>query len=383
MTQSEVSIVKCFSYDENEVSEAIAKSLSNLGGIEKFVKPSQKVLLKVNALMGLAPEKACTTHPAVVKAVAKLVLKAGGIPFIADEPGSFYGGTDKIYEICGFKKVAEELGIEIKSLKEHGAELIKPSIFTKLSGEIPISKLALESDVIINLPKLKTHMLTVFTGAVKNMFGTVPGHHKSKFHFEFSDPDDFSRILVEIYNATKPALNIMDAAVSMEGQGPSYGNPKKTSMILASTDGVALDSVAAYLIGYSLDEVPTTKLADEKNVGQGDISKIKILGSSIDGSKVKGFKKGRNFYALMKKIPKFIMVLLNPIFSLIKTVPVIDKKKCTACQTCVKICPANAMKIVKNKSYLVDRKKCIICFCCYETCPNKAIKLTRNILKGF
>jgi uncharacterized protein (DUF362 family)/Pyruvate/2-oxoacid:ferredoxin oxidoreductase delta subunit len=365
-----VSIVACNSYDEAEIDRSVKGSIDLIGGISAFIKPGQKVLLKVNALMALDPSSACPTHPAIVKAVAKLVTKEGAVPFIGDSPGGISTDFNRVFEICGYNKTAKELGIEtvdLKKIKITNAEI-------KLKGKtitVPVTDLNGRFDVIINLPKLKTHILTVMTGAIKNMFGSVPGYYKSKLHFIATNADDFCSMLIGVYKKTMPVLTVMDAVESMEGNGPSGGQAKKTKTIFASSDGFALDTVSAYCMGFAAGDVPALAA---------DINEIEILGRPLQESLFADFKKPVSAYRVLKRIPPVFYNALSSLLSRIKNVPEIDKRKCSACQTCVKNCPAECITVVKGLKYDIDYSKCVACFCCHEMCPEKAVKIKRSIL---
>lgn len=374
----DVSIIRCGSYDEAELSSSLDEALELIGGMKKFVKPSQKVLLKVNCLMAAEAGSATTTHPMFVKAVAEKVLAAGAIPMIGDNPGNAGSNPLKVLEQNGYGKIARELGIELVNFQQSGT-VILPARSNKIIKTINISKAVLDADVIINLPKLKTHMMVLYTGAVKNMFGAVPGFNKSRLHFTAPNPDDFAGILVDIYSQTKPSLNIMDAVMAMEGNGPSAGKPKKTGLIIASADGVALDSVASSIIGYDPLEIPTTKIAMGLGLGEGNIDKINILGTALKDAVVPNFIRVRNAYLLSKKIPAVLLNIMKFVMNSISIKPSINSNKCTACQTCVNNCPAKCITVRKGELYKIDHKKCITCFCCHELCPEKAIELKKSL----
>ncbi len=376
---STVSISKCSSYSEKDLEDALRDLLSNIGGIENFVKPGQKVLLKINALMESSPESAIITHPEFTKAVAKMVLNAGGTPFIGDNPGNAGSNPVKAVENMGYGKIADELGIEIVNLQKNGVKTFVPKIGDP-RVPIHVSRSVFEYDVVINLPKLKTHMLMLYTGAVKNMFGTVPGFNKSKLHFVLPDPKQFSRTIVEIYSITKPSLTIMDAVTAMEGNGPSGGTPRNTGLILASSDGVALDAVAAEITGFKSNSILTTSIAGKHAIGESSLKNIEVRGASIEEIRVPGFKRPLSSYNFLKVLPGFLYSLAKPLLNMARIMPIIDAEKCRACLACVKNCPAQCIQIRKGEMYKIDRKKCIMCFCCHELCPYKAISLKRSAL---
>ncbi len=334
-------------------------------------------MLKVNALMALSPESACPTHPALVKAIAKKVLEIGAEPFISDSPGGMIANAGDVFEKIGYNKIAKELGIKIIPMQVEGSKEFNTEI-CKCLKSFQISRVALEADAIINIPKLKTHMLMLFTGAIKNMFGTVPGFYKSQMHFLAPHPDDFAALLVDIYGTVKPTLNIMDAVVGMEGKGPSAGKPRNIGLILAASDGVAMDAVASSIIGFDPHEILTTKIASEHDLGVRDLDKINILGEFPP--KIYDFEKTYTSFNATRRIPRSVYRIVQSVIKRIKVYPEIDKKRCVACNTCVKACPMKCITVEKGKKYKIDHKKCIMCFCCHELCPYKAIELKGNIL---
>jgi len=375
---AKVSISRCDSYREELLDAALEEALSGLGGISSFIKPGQKVLLKPNLLMSAGPELAVTTHPLFVKCVAKQVLRAKAVPFIGDSPGGLPLDMEKVYQKAGYLETAKELGIETVNFLSSGTVEV-PSPHNKLIPALSISKKALEFDAIINLPKLKTHALTRFTGAVKNMFGCVPGFHKSQFHFIAPDPEDFAGLIADVFAATRPVLNIMDAVTCMEGMGPSAGEIKKVGLVLASCDGVALDSIASKIIGFDPFDVPVTRIAFKNGTGEARLSHIDIFGADISAVSVK-FKKPFDLASLLKYVPGPLYTLAKKLLKKIRIDPVIDNGKCSSCRICEKNCPAACIKITSGKGGKIDYNRCIMCFCCQELCSYKAITLKSNFL---
>ena len=219
---SQVYVGHCRTYDNDEVETAIRQAVSMLGGIERFVRPGQRVLLKPNLLLFKPPETAIDTHPAVVRAVARLVRDAGGRPVIADSPG---GGTGhnpvslrRLYHITQMDAVAEATDAELNFDCE---ALEVPCPEGHLVKRIDVMRPATTADAIINLPKLKTHGLLRYTGAVKNLFGLVPGRIKLSYHTKLQETERFADMLLDINLWARPALTIMDAIVGMEGEGPA------------------------------------------------------------------------------------------------------------------------------------------------------------------
>lgn len=393
-----VSLVKCQSYDQAEVEPALHQALSFLGGIEAFVKPGQKVLIKPNVLMGSFPEAAVTTHPAIISAVVKEVLRAGGIAMVGDSPGNAYTNVAATMEKTGILKAVEQSGGKMVYFQEEGIEEIKSPSQNKKLNLLPIAKAVLEADVIINLPKLKTHTLTLYTGAIKNMFGSVPGFNKTRFHIKNPDPYAFAQGIVDVFQITKPALNIMDGILGMEGQGPSNGNPRHFGALAASANAVALDAVCSYLIGYQSDQIDTSVIANQRKLGMIDLEKIEIIGETLISLRQTDWKHPASGRLLAKFLPK---ALYSLIANQLKINPVINQKKCTQCLVCYRNCPAKTIKThppVKDKvnhppslykrggkeggEFIVkiDLKNCINCFCCHELCKYDAVLLQKSWL---
>ena len=279
---SQVSVVKCNSYDPTQVDEAIHQSLENLGGIAQFVKPGQTILIKPNALLGASPDHAVTTHPSVIAAVVREVLKAGGRAIVGDSPGNAYANVEKCLIDTGIKPAVEAAGGEMVYFQTEGVVQLKSPSHNTKRPSMPIAKAVLEADAVINIAKLKTHGLTLYTGAIKNMFGAVPGFNKTMFHANCQNPKDFAAAIVDVFELTKPELNIIDAVVGMEGRGPSEGKPRQLGVLIASTDAVAADTVGSYLMGYEPLEINTTAIAYARGLGEARLDRIEIVGGELE-----------------------------------------------------------------------------------------------------
>ncbi|MFA4966760.1 MAG: DUF362 domain-containing protein [Candidatus Margulisiibacteriota bacterium] len=361
----QVSIVKCASYEEDEASCAVNRSVELIGGISKFVKPGQKVLIKPNMLGSHAPEKGVTTHPSALKAVVKLVQSAGGHPFVGDSPG--FDSEQKAFEVCGYKKVCEETGAEFSDFKDL-TELKVP--FGRRFKAFTVAKAVTEADVIINLPKLKTHALTGITAATKNMFGCIPGLLKSEWHVKLPDRDAFAVMLLDLFLGLKPAISIVDAVFALEGEGgPAFGPLRNVGLIAASADAQALDHTLCRILDIDPQSIPT--ISNDKLFYPNN---IELLGEKIEELKCSGFKKIPVIRATTFPGPAFIQKVLN---SLVSEKPVLVKRKCIHCQICKRVCLSKAISFPKDIP-VFDYNKCIRCFCCAEMCPAKAIEVRRG-----
>lgn len=369
---AQVSIVRCEEYQQEQVDTAVRLAVDKIGGLAKFVKPGQRVLLKVNALSMKPPEAAVTTHPAFIKAVVREVQRAGGIAMVGDSSGGMVAGqapTRQTFQVAGIARAAEESGAELINFDISGVEAVQANGPVKT---LHIAKLVLEADVVISLPKLKTHSAAVYTGAIKNMFGSIPGHRKSDYHRMAPKLRDFAELLVDIFTATKPALTIMDAIIGMEGNGPSAGNPRKIGLVLASSDGVALDAVASKIIGLEPMKIHTTAIAHQRGLGVGDLARIEILGEKLADVRIPDFDLPSN--AMLETMPGFVV---RGMLGMLKARPEINKKACAGCRFCVESCPVEAMSMTA-KFPEIDYEKCISCLCCQELCPQKAVEMKQT-----
>jgi len=375
-----VSISRCGDYNQQKVDEAVASALSNLGGIRKFIKPGDRVALKVNLLTGAEPERAVTTHPAVVRAVAGQVLDAGGSPFILDSPGAalFYNEKNlrEVYQITGMAGVAKEAGVDLNFNTEYSSV---PNPRGRLIKRFDIINPALDADRIINLPKIKTHEFTFLTCAVKNFFGLIPGIEKPGYHSKLHDRDRFCQMLLDIHQAVPEDLVLVDGVIGMEGDGPHAGRQREVGIILAGTDPVEIDAVAAAIIGMEPQAVPYLRLAAEQGEAV-DPRRISIVGDRLQPLEPKfalpsTLTTGDGFNRL-----RFAHLVARPFFKNAFAVkPRIIKSKCAGCGACARACPRKAITIKKGKA-VIDYSKCIRCYCCHELCPHYAVALRKSLL---
>jgi len=365
--KSQVSIVRCPDYSRQEVERAVKSSFDLLGGINKFIRKDCRVLIKPNLLSAAAAEKGVTTHPEVVRAVVKMAQDAGGKVIIGDGPSVWMGvaaDLEEVFKKTGMREIADEMKIKLVDFNN-----------PRWHGSFPLTRHLDTVDTLISLPKFKTHNLTILTGAIKNLFGLVPGTYKTELHKRYLQAGDFCRMLVDIYKETPPALSIVDAVVAMEGEGPgSSGSLRHLGLILASRDAVALDSVLALLMGLKPEQILTTKEAARRKLGESDVRSIEIIGEDLKSLKIKPFILPATS-ALMKVAQPFLDIAKN----FIKFCPQVNKKKCNLCGGCLTVCPAAAISI-KFEAILIDYKKCFSCFCCQEACPQGAIRIKKSLL---
>lgn len=373
MKKTRVTIVRVKDYKPQEIRTALEKSLSYLGGLKNLIKPGSHVFVKINHLSPPSPpEKAIVTHPVFTGEVLRLLKQLDVTITVGDD---IYSRDKDGFLISGYRQICGELGIPLRNLKEDGFREV--SCRGELLEKSYISPLVLEADFILNLPKLKTHSFTVFTGAVKNMFGIIPLGLRHAYHRRFIKNDVFSQMLVDIFSCAPPHLTIMDGIVAMEGEGPSTGNPRPVGIILASPDAVAVDAVASKIVGFNPMNIYTTQDAHDRGLGTGRLEDIETRGEHIQDIQVKDFKHSAVAIGLFRrKIPSFLYATIQNQLTLI---PEIIPKKCTACLECVHICPRDAAK-TENGSVRIDKTRCIHCMCCHEVCRFQAIKLKQRPL---
>ncbi len=367
---SVVAVEKCASYDPGAVRKAVERAVNTVGGIGRFVSAGARVLVKPNLLTAQPPEKAITTHPAVLKAVLEILLEAGARPFVGDSPSGYRGGLEHLWSKTGLAPVCRELGVELVRFE---AETI-----SVVCGRhtLCLARRARDADVIISLPKFKTHSLTLLTCAIKNMFGVVPGYSKTSYHLNYPGPEEFADMLVSVYASARPALSIVDAVVGMEGNGPgSGGRPRHVGLVLAGTDAIALDAVGAYLMGIPPHAVLTTKLAAKRGLGESDMAAITVIGPALDD--VRPAQYLLPFGLPLRLLPSGLMRIAERLLWIRPSF----RPNCRKCGECSAKCPAGAIRLVDRKPTLIN-SKCIECLCCLEACPYDAIAMKYSFLAG-
>jgi len=350
-----VSFVKCNSYNQKQVDKAIEKALSL---IDFKFKKNSKVLIKPN-VVGSFPKKqiAATTHPAVIEAICKILKKNNCKIFIGDSP---FTNAEDSFKSSGIDKIAKKYGKLI--IFEQDKTINITDNKAKILKNFKISKTLRDVDLVINVPKLKTHVLTKFTGAVKNLYGVILGGMKQRLHTTAKGDKQFSKMLVDIYQNIKPQLTIMDGIIGMDGDGPTSGNIRKSNIILASKNGIALDIAAASMIGLNPKRVYYLKYAVKRKIYSG--FKFQSVGIKPPELKfeIPGVKEKKG--------------ALKSLRNLFKEKPiVVDKNKCVKCGLCASRCPTKAITLSPFPT--IDKKKCIRCFCCIEICPHDALSIKR------
>jgi len=333
--------------------------------LESFPFPwkGNRVVIKPNILGPAPPAKGITTHPELIRAVVQCLKKREAFCRVGDNPGLHgYAANERCARISGIFEAAN--GCFVNFAKE----TVQVAVQSRFIKKLVISQPILDADLVINVPKFKTHLQTKITGAVKNMFGILVGAEKARVHLSAARPEDFSEALVDIYQIRIPDLTIMDAVVGMEGNGPSSPDLRPIGKILASKNGVAVDGLMAAMMGLSPNKIDSLRIAFQRGLGEVDPAKIEIQGT---WARLKKFKMPLTFVSKGWVGAAVNKLIYRP---LVKPRLHVRPDRCTQCGVCVQQCPAQALTMAAVP--LLNVQKCISCYCCYELCSNQAWELT-------
>jgi len=371
---STVAVVRCDSYDEENVQSAIDRGLALLGGVESFVRPGEKLLLKPNLLVGGKPSRVITTHPSVFGAVARAFQAASATLSFGDSPG--FGKPEMAAQRAGLLSVARELGIPCADFS-HGDVVSFPEGMQ--NKQFTIARGVLAADGIVSLSKLKTHGLTRITGAIKNQFGCIPGTLKAEFHARLPMVDAFSQMLVDLNRYLAPRLFVMDGIQAMEGNGPRNGTPRKMDVLLFSQDPVAIDATVCRIV--NLDPSLVLPITYGVQFGLGRKDGIQYVGDPLESFVQRDFKVNRSKLSTTEEPGRASRLMRR----FVVPKPYIRESKCTKCGTCVSVCPVSPKAIEfrgagRAHPPVHDYSRCIRCYCCQELCPEGAIEISTPLL---
>ncbi len=368
MSQKTVACVACPGYSSELVQSSISRLIDNLGGFPDKVLNAKRILLKPNLLSARDPSEAVTTHPEIVRAVVREIrrnTKADSLEIsLGDSPAGNYS-PQELWSKTGMLSVAREEDIGLLPFRE--AKKLEIPDF----GIVPVLKDLDDFDALVNLPKLKTHMLTKMTGAVKNLYGLVPGPAKSNFHGKFSSPRRMAEFLGALYSVLRSDFTVMDAVESLAGNGPSNGYPFKSGLIFASSDEISLDVCASELYGYSHSEIPLLAFAAKYSGGKENFADaIERAGDGF--ARLSEIRAPLGSSRLLHFFPEFIF---HPLSLILNARPFIDQSLCVRCGRCAEACSQNAITKDSGGRFILDKRKCIVCVCCIESCDRHAIDI--------
>jgi len=369
-----VVLLKCDKYDVGIIENKLWEGFNLLGGdeyLKKLIPPNSKVLLKPNMLSIEEEESPVVTNHKLFEAVIRIIKGYSSNITFGDSPG--FGDSRKAAEKSGLMAVAERYGVKFDDFRT--------SVHIKLDNSIlckswTVAKAPYEADVVITLPKLKTHAMAYFTGAIKNQFGCIPGSMKASWHTRMPEANNFCKMLLDLNTLVDTKFAILDGIVAMEGNGPKSGRPKKMNTIIMGESLSAVDSTAVRLIGYDNPlDIPALKEANDYKWGSVLPKDYLILGENIENMKCSDFelcRKGGNFYWINPQVTNFLRNMIAPN-------PYLIKEKCIGCGRCYDVCPEKprVIKMVEVKGKKIPNwhmSECIRCFCCQELCPCGAIE---------
>ncbi|MGB3339863.1 MAG: DUF362 domain-containing protein [bacterium] len=344
MSKHRVYIKSINDIDESLVEIFDSFELNNLLRRRVFVKP--------NMLRPAEPEEAVATNPELIAHVVSFLTRAGADVTVGDNPVPNKSYTElQIADQCGFLEAAQG---KFRSIGKYSKLIKRPNNMLK---EIYVSKEIADCDILISLPKFRTHDLTTMTLAVKNQFGIIPGGLKPYIHSQFPKIDDFGKVLLEIYDLCPPDLIILDCINIVDGRGKKY----RPGKLIIGANGHAVDHTCALLAGITPDRVPTLRLAREQ--GLYDPDNIEVCGRF---DVIKGYAVPFQF-PFRSSIVQSVAQILYRLW--LSRTPVINIQKCTDCGLCEDVCPAHCIR-----DRFIDHRKCLKCYCCIEVCGNQAIR---------
>ncbi len=376
--QTDVSIVRCESYEPAECRRALEEVLRPIGGLD-WVSPGMRVVIKVNLVAAMKPEQAATTHPALLCELVKMLAARGASVLLGDSPGGLYNAAhlNRVYDAAGMH-ACEACGAE---LNHDFSQAVASYPEAKCARQFQYTAYLDQADAIIDFCKLKTHGMMGMTNAVKNFFGVIPGTMKPEYHYKYPKTEDFADMIVDLCEYFRPRLAITEAVIGREGNGPTQGSPRAIGAVAASRSAHQLDLACAKLLGFTVHDVPTLQAAFVRGLIPETPEQLNIAGE-LDRFVVPDFKtlppqgsvafrKGGDGF-VGKVVGRFLSTCLTPR-------PQVEAAACIGCKKCANICPARAIAMTDGKP-VIDRSKCIRCFCCQEFCPKGAMRVKRPLI---
>lgn len=374
-----VATVNANDYQPSTVDSAMEQLLAQLGGLQKFVPNGSKVFVKANLVRDMNPDQAGTTHPQVLQSLAKMLTEQCNAQVtIGDSSGGQYTKAymNTVYKKCGLLPI-EQSGVATLN-QDFGSHEV--NIKGKKLKHIDIIDCFTNADVVINVTKLKTHSFTGYTGAVKNLYGLIPGLVKVTVHSMFPELNDFCQVLLDIEQYARPkiVLHILDAIIAMEGAGPTNGKPRFVGKLFASQDAYCCDYVATALFCQPLNQ-PLLRLANEQGLMADRLSRLDFDMDSLQSQYIEDFDRIdvvsiKPFLNMPQWIAKLAKRHLVPHVKM--------NKRCKKCKKCADHCPAKAITMGQKRA-IVNDDMCIRCYCCQELCPFDAVRIKKPMVYKF
>lgn len=379
-----VCVSPCEDYDVGRL-DAVIEEQCEILGLSSLVTPGCSVMIKPNLVIRRTPEEATTTHPEVVAAVIRALKRRGaGKITVAESSGGLYNKPvmSAIYQTCGMTEVCGREGAELNFDFSEVSVTCENAVTCR---QFNIITPAVGADLLINVGKLKTHSMTGLSGAVKNLFGCVPGLEKPELHCQYPDPSQFQSMIVDLCTLVCPTVSFLDAVDGMEGNGPTGGSKRHIGAILGGLNPFAVDIAACRLLDIRPDSVLMLKHGMERGLSPASVGELELTGD-LEPLVVRDFVKPVTHSTdFLDWVPGFLRPAAEKCEKLIAPRPVIDRAKCVGCGKCAESCPQHTIEIApcgkaKNgaaKQAEIDGSRCIRCFCCQEMCPVRAIDIKR------
>jgi uncharacterized protein (DUF362 family)/NAD-dependent dihydropyrimidine dehydrogenase PreA subunit len=373
MTEMQVYIEKFSDYQLGQIEDFFRRKLNEIN-FWNHIENKKTILIKPNLLGAYLPERAVTTHPVIIEAMIKLLQEKGKEVWLGDSPG----GTvfvEKIWQETGIAAICKKYSVRLINFSETGVDEHESSL------GIRTTKAFWEADAVINIPKYKTHSLMYYTGAIKNLYGLIPGLKKSDFHKTHPQNNDFAKVLIELYRISKEklVLNILDGIWGMEGEGPSAGIPRNFQVVMLSNSASALDFIASKMLGFKelqLSYIMACMKLDNLNPSE---IKVPEKWMNFQFSNVK-IKRVNLFVRVLSHSPRFLRLYFQKYFAYFPDF----KDTCKLCMVCKNSCPVKAISYNKKNNKLeINHQICIKCMCCHELCPHQAVYIKKSFLAKF
>lgn len=373
-----VSVIGCKNYEISALDTIVERHFQALDPDGKLIKSGDNVVIKPNLVIRKNPDEAATTHPEFIAAIIRAVKRRGGVPIIAESPGGPYNtfNLKSVYAGCGMEEIARREGARLNfDLGYHEVACEDGKVCHSFHMIDPV----LRADVVISAAKLKTHAMMNYSGAVKNLFGVIPGLMKPEFHYRYPQKQDFGEMIMDVCERVKPAISFIDGIDCMEGNGPTAGVKKHMGVTLAGLNPHAVDLLASRLAGFAAQEVPTLSSAIDRGLCPKEIGALKITGDPAERF-LADFKKPDSMgIDVLAKLPPIIK---GPLTRLLMPKPEIQQALCVGCGKCAESCPEKTIRMIDKKAH-IGYKKCIRCFCCHEMCPERAISIHKSWMGRF
>lgn len=323
------------------------------------------MLIKPNLMAAREPARAVTTHPAFIRVLGGLLAEQGREVIVGDSPAGAVKGIKRVWENTGAAEAADSAGARLVSFEAEG--VVRRPVKSRFVDEVRVTRFCDEATVI-GAAKLKTHFLTILTGAVKNCLGVIPGLAKAELHRRAPHPDDFAELLVDLLPVLAPRFTFVDGVVGLEGDGPASGETRSFGLIVGGYNAAAVDVALAYILGLEPDDVPTVKLSVERGLTS-RAPNIVTAGAAYTDLVFDDVAMPGSLW--LRHLPRPVLRFAGRQFVIR---PAVRVEKCTGCKRCVESCPVGAARM-NGEIAEIDAVKCIECLCCYETCADDAVYL--------